>query len=313
MRWIAPGGADTVCDRARLAGFNVLIPCVWHGRGTSWPTLLAPWDSQMGWVREKWPHFDPLLELTRTAPRYGLEVHPWFTLGLRQEMQLLSQFARSPYDESFDFFVGEFRSFLVALVSDVARRYAIQGVNLDFARFDGPQVGREAAARVAVGDVIRRIHAAVKGIDPRLVVSVDAAPWHSTIRDFGQDSIAWADEGIVDIVYSMQYEPAPDFDFIERTRRKMRRPDALLPLLGNFDTASDGRVSSRDPSRLASLIERSRASPSANGIAVYYYGGLDAAQIRVLRQTVFAVNAHPRWRLADGAVAVTRDPSAPGC
>jgi len=76
LNWVTKDSAERVCARIARAGFNVFIPCVWHGRGTIWPSKLAPWDSHN--VRAQ--GFDPLANLLQTAERYHIEVHPWFTV-----------------------------------------------------------------------------------------------------------------------------------------------------------------------------------------------------------------------------------------
>jgi uncharacterized lipoprotein YddW (UPF0748 family) len=43
LSWITEVAAHNVCQRIKRAGFNVLMPNVWHGRGTAWPSSLAQW------------------------------------------------------------------------------------------------------------------------------------------------------------------------------------------------------------------------------------------------------------------------------
>ena len=45
LNWVTRVSAERLCSRIARAGFNVFSPCVWHGRGTIWPSKLAPWDS----------------------------------------------------------------------------------------------------------------------------------------------------------------------------------------------------------------------------------------------------------------------------
>lgn len=90
LHWASKRGAETVCRRIKEAGFNVFMPCVWHGRGTTWPSQLAPWDSKFPAP----PDYDPLEYLIATAQRYDIEIHPWFTVMRRDR-----DFFREYYDE----------------------------------------------------------------------------------------------------------------------------------------------------------------------------------------------------------------------
>jgi hypothetical protein len=120
---------------------------------------------------------------------------------------------------------------------------------------------------------------------------------------FGQDSVRWADEGLVDVAYSMQYQPEPDFAVIERLRQSMRRPEALTMILGNFDR--DGRdgiqVRPRPAAHITRLIERARVVAPGNGLGVYYFGMLSDDQLPGLRSSAFAEPAEPCWQRAHHA------------
>ncbi|WDT80450.1 MAG: family 10 glycosylhydrolase [Candidatus Manganitrophus sp.] len=80
LAWITKDLAEKLLTRIKKAGFNVFVPCVWHGRGTIWPSDLAPWDTR----KVRVPGFDPLENLIKLAEKYEIEIHPWFTVSLRQ-------------------------------------------------------------------------------------------------------------------------------------------------------------------------------------------------------------------------------------
>ncbi len=62
LGWITEEGARKTIQRIKKAGFNVYIPCVWHGRGTRYPSTLAPID-----VRIKSTSEDPLHRLIKIS------------------------------------------------------------------------------------------------------------------------------------------------------------------------------------------------------------------------------------------------------
>lgn len=291
LNWITAASAENLCQRIKRAGFNVFIPCIWHGRGTTWPSVLAPWDSNNKRILQ----FDPFENLLQTAQRYEIEVHPWFTVGLRQR-DFFPEFAAARSGESFDFHRPAFRDFIVTLILEVVERYPINGVNLDFIRFGFPLAGHEAEQEAVVADVVRRVSLQSKRIKPGIVMSVSAAPWSPTIKQFGQDAPKWADEGIIDVIYSMQYQSQPDFEIIKQIQGRMARPRAMVVMVGNFDrTVLGNTVTPRDAKRVCDLIEQARNLSMHNGVALYLYSMLSDEQITLLQKTVFAVPAKPRW------------------
>lgn len=323
LNWASPVSAERACERIARAGFNVFIPCIWHGRGTVWPSKLAPWDNHH--VRAQ--GFDPLGHLLRTAERYRLEVHPWFTVALRQR-----EFFPEFYDGGtpaghFDVHRPAFREFISALVLEVASRYPVQGINLDFVYAGGicsgsyceedyrRKTGRSLAVdrqirrvpglvpreliawqEAAVGDIVRRISAGVRKINPRLVLSVSGDPGHPVLPLQGQDTIKWADEGLIDVVYNMHYEPAPDFSAIKAVQERMKRPEAMVVGCGNYEeTGRPGDAVPRKAARVVELIRAARGISRGNGVALYLYSMLSDGQIELLRNSVFSRPARPHW------------------
>lgn len=296
LHWTTPDGAERVCRRIADAGFNVFVPCVWYGQGVTWKSALAPWDRRVKAHVVGDSRYDPMRKLLSEAGKRGIEVHPWFTVARRAD-DVLPEFAERPPGRNFDFHNSQFRSFMARLVDEFVTRYAVDGVNLDYVRFGGPRPGYEDEREALVSDVIKRIADRVRSRRPEAILSVDAAPWEPTMRSYGQDSLRWADEGLIDVAYSMQYQPAPDFGIIKRLRKTMRRPEALTMILGNFDRVGpDGaEVVPRRADHLARLIEQARLAASGNGIAVYYYGRLSDDQLAGLRASAFRDVAGPCW------------------
>lgn len=291
LNWMNPKSAHSLCRRIKRAGFNVFMPCVWHGRGTVWPSDLAPWDSN----NIHTPNYDPVATLVDIAREYEIEIHPWITVGLRQR-NFLPEYIDSPNSESFDWHNPAFRNFAVSLIMEVVSRYDIQGVNLDFVRFASPRPGREVEQEAVVGDVIRRVSSQIRAVKPELVISVCAAPWHKTIGQFGQNAPKWADEGIIDVIYSMQYEYNPDFEVVRQVQSRMKNPQALVMLVGNYDQSKLTRVVlPRDANRVCDLLAESRKLSLRNGVGLYLYSMLSDEQIDLLQRTTFRTLAKPSW------------------
>lgn len=299
LHWLGHSNAERVCRRVKEAGFNVLVPCIWHGRGTTWPSRLAPRDERLqSYIKAQGAKFDPLQILLTTAKKHALEVHPWFSLGLWNRKDLFPDLAVKG-TKSFDWYKPAFRDRITQIVMEVVSKYAVDGVNLDYVRFSIPQGKRADEAERAISEVIRRINKEGKRLKANLVISVDAAPWKPDIKAFGQNAPKWADEGIVDVVYSMQYHANPDFGIIKSIQSRMKRPEALVVMVGNFDRLGPGHaVAERNPARVSELISKARAISRGNGVALYYYGRLSDRQIDALKKGVFQAKARPQWKTA---------------
>jgi uncharacterized lipoprotein YddW (UPF0748 family) len=132
FHWITQEAADQTLARIQRAGFNVFVPVVWHGSGTTWPSRRAPKEPR--WVKMPAASPDPLAYLIKRAHQLGIEVHPWFTVALRQ-WQFLPQFFDAGTPEgAFNIHLPEFREFIVGLMLEVVRDYDVDGINLDYVR-----------------------------------------------------------------------------------------------------------------------------------------------------------------------------------
>jgi uncharacterized lipoprotein YddW (UPF0748 family) len=329
--WITKDGAERVCQRITQAGFNVFVPNVWHGSGVSWPSQLAPWDDRrMEVFGKRPPGFDPLENLIRTAARYHIEVHPWFTVGLRQR-----DFFPEFYDDGtpegfFDVHRQAFRDFICNLIQECLSQYPVHGIHLDYVRTGGicSSPSCEESYRLATGRVlsvdrisarlsdqpreaieqwqlpvveslVRRVSEEARRLNHNTVVSLAGFPGNVALFAQGQDAVKWADDGLVDVVYDMQYEATLPVERIAGVRARMKRPEALVVLCGNYQTEGvNHTVVPRNAALVSELLEQSRALTKGNGLALYLYSMLNDAQIETLRRTTFRVPARPGWSRA---------------
>jgi uncharacterized lipoprotein YddW (UPF0748 family) len=128
--------------RIKAAGFNVYMPCVWDGAHAFYSASMGPVSPTIRDAADS--RYDPLAYLIALAHAAGITVHPWFDIvrhapgGDFPESYL----AGAPQD-AFNVQSEPFRNFIVALVVDVARRYDVDGINLDYVRAIGPCSDRE--------------------------------------------------------------------------------------------------------------------------------------------------------------------------
>jgi hypothetical protein len=331
MHWaVSKENADKILTRLKEAGFNVYVPCVWHGDGTFYPTPLAEPHPKLASVVSA---YDPLAYLIEKAHSLGIEVHPWFTVMRRENTRYPRFFGEGVPDGSHDVHNQEFRQFIVDLMMDVVRRYHVDGVNLDYIRAMGlctSDFCREDYSRVtgasfwsdyylrgilgparsrleqwqdrAVRDIVSTFSRRAKAIKPDLVVSMDGHPKpkieHRPLE--GRDEIGWMNDGLIDVVFAMDYRETIDYKNIDAVRKDLHRPEGLIVLFGNY-----GRLNNAAPAvpRKGVLVAKyasyaQRRWPSS-GVGFYIYGQMTDEQAAALRRGPFKEEALPVWKPAE--------------
>lgn len=321
--WTNKEEIDWRLQRIKEAGFNVYMPAVWYGRGTTWPSHYAPWDFTLG---QNVTHaYDPLRYAIAKAHELGLEVHPWFTLVFRWNETFMPEYGLDGVTEgphaAFDVHNPLFREFMTNVVMEVATNYDIDGINLDFARAMGlcrssscQQEYRAVYNRSltidsltfkinpkqvptlieyqekAVTVLIKSISDSVKKIKPAILISADGHP-ELTRYEQGQNSLAWVNRGLVDVILQMDYHPIIDVKATDAVRSQMTNPKALTLLISNMahgaDLPSNQKPFARSGQWLANTITTISARWPGTGIAVYFYKYLSDEQIAALRMGPF--------------------------
>lgn len=313
--WVTKEAADQTLARIKTAGFNVYVPVVWYGGGTTWPSSLAPRDPRV--LEAMSDGFDPLGYVISKAHSMGIEVHPWFTVALRQ-FDLLPQFALEGQLEGgrlgiFDLHNPGFRSLIVDLIAEVVSTYKVDGINLDYVRMMGlctheacrkeyrAKYGRDLTVDAVtfltapqlvptlidyqestVTGLVRAISERTRKIKPQVVISADA---HPELVDYlqGQNSVDWANRGYIDVLFRMDYNAVIDYASTDLVRTRLATPDCLTVLVGNYDFIPDG-AQPRSGQWLVKTISGLASRWPRTGAAVYLYNQLSDEQVEALRQ-----------------------------
>ncbi|MEM5789678.1 MAG: family 10 glycosylhydrolase, partial [Syntrophobacteraceae bacterium] len=314
-------------SRIKAAGFNVYIPCVWHGRGTRYPCSLAPPEEKLLFKGE-----DPLARLIRIAHENNIEVHPWFCVALRQRDFLNDYFDPGTPSMAFDLHKPGFRQFIKNLIVDLAMRYDIDGIQLDYIRTGGictsesccrdyealygrsliedlkkrnPDGSLESHVQEwqdkAVQEIVRTVSKEAKAIKPLLVVSVWGHPQLPNLglpaNPEGRREIPWANNGLVDLILCGEYGNRPDFQGIALVSKHVPSNVSVLITLGNYDKpygGSVGTITPRNAKLVADLVAFAQRL-SDRGVALYLYSQLTDEQILALRRGPFSLDARPYW------------------
>jgi uncharacterized lipoprotein YddW (UPF0748 family) len=322
--WLTPESADVVLARVKRAGFNVFVPAVWHGRGVTWPSALAP--KEPAW--EKYPHVhDPLGYLIKRAHELDIEVHPWFTVVLRQRDFFTNYFDEGTHEQAFNVHLPAFRAYIGQLIAEVVKKYDVDGVNLDYIRAIGMCVSdfcqrdykakykRELESDIgaieisesarqaiidwngtAVADIVRNVSSMVRKMKPRAIVSVDSHAGSEGWLLQGANSIDWANKGWIDILYHMDYAKLSSVNrtAIQSALARMLAPQKFVLLVGNYEASpsDDSKVWPRAALEVRQLIEYAqRVNALSRNIALYEYRFMTDEQIELLSSGPFAMRS----------------------
>lgn len=304
LEWATSKSATMkILQEVQRMGIKVFVPCVWHGRGTYYPSKIASIERRL---RDRISAGeDPLEYLIARAHEKGIEVHVWFTVMKREDNQRPEYYDAGTPKGAYDLHSSAFRHFITSLVVEAAQRYDIDGINLDYVRSMGlcsssvcketylAQTGHDLTV-----DLLRRFVPAVRdrigtwnrkaideiligirsGIKARTHVSVDAHPLERITEEQGQFPIRWANKGLVDRIYDMRYDQRLDYDEIAAIRAQLLLPDKLWMLLSNADRVGKNSWSARDPEVIkAQLIALGGRWPSM-GVAFWHRPRITAAQ-----------------------------------
>lgn len=329
FNWLTPEAANATLRRIKDAGFNVFVPVVWHGRGVSWPSKLAPKEPL--WEREKGASEDPLRYLIKQAHALGIEVHPWFTVALRQREFFKEFYDEGTPTEAFDVHKATFRIFFASLVEEVIKNYDVDGINLDYIRSMGICVsdyceknyleksGRALESDIAaleisasakrsiiawnsdaISNIVRDTKKIINRTKPGIILSTDSLVGSEPWRLQGADSILWANQGWVDVVYHMDYSPLEKIDrhAIIQAQRRLRNPEKFILLVGNYESSDDKlTVWPRKTEEVINLLAFARKlRPGLARSALYEYRFLGVEQGKEIQAKLFSMPSTPSWR-----------------
>lgn len=303
IEWATSRAAtDKIIEEIASYGISLYIPCVWHGRGTYYPSLIAKPDSRL--ISRIESGDDPLAYLLEKAREKGIAVHPWITVVKREDDLRKSYFLEGTPNGAYDIHVPEFRRFISDLVVEMANKYKVEGINLDYIRsmglckslacitsyrhYTGQNLEADLKLRyvpwikkrigewnsIAIKDILVRIRSR---INDSVIVSVDAHPLESYTELQGQFPIQWVNEGLIDRIYDMRYGAKIDFDKIQAIQVKLIEPDALWILISNAEKMGKNWEPRKSETILTQLSTLSGRWPNI-GLGIWHRPRITAEQ-----------------------------------
>jgi uncharacterized lipoprotein YddW (UPF0748 family) len=256
-----------------------------RGEGTvQYPSTFEPWSEEF---RYKDPGFDPLAVAVQEAQRLGLRIEPWINImpgwkgpkppWIRDQLWWLhrdwfladERGERAPLGDFYALLnpaLPEVRRHLVGIVSEIAARYDVDGIHLDYIRYawDTEPRARERYPRdprtlelyrresglgpddnpAAWDDwranqltrLVTEIRRELNRVRPgaTLTAAVRSDPYQAR-RDFLQNPVTWLKNQLVDAVYPMAYtERLEDFQRDIESYRRLAPGSRIIPGIGIY-------------------------------------------------------------------------------
>lgn len=247
--WSTASDISQLIDSAAAANFNIIYFQVRGNMDAYYTPGIEPWAQRYNGVSPGW---DPLQVALTRAREKGLQLHPWLNsfYALPNANAYPETTPRHALLQHPDWFMVDAagrpifesgttnrwlspakagaRSRLAAVAADIARRYDIDGIHLDFIRYPGTtpadsasQAAATAAGmslddyrRSAVTSAVREVNDSLKRAKPSSKLSAAVwgiykppAGWNTSsgYAQMLQDPRAWAAQGIIDAVSPMVY------------------------------------------------------------------------------------------------------------
>lgn len=338
--WTHAEELEIIFDEVADAGFNAVFFQVRGNFDAYYPSALEPWAAGLTGTLGEDPGWDPLQTAIDLGHARGMQVHAyinvfpfwrgtspppsstpthaylsnpgWTVAGADgTPMALNSSYVfASPGNPSV-------QQRVAAVAADIARRYDVDGIHLDYIRYPGSQYSRDATsvARYAADSAglswedwqRAQVKATVGGVSTAVDVPVTAAVWGvyenrwgwSSVSqgnvDYFQDSGAFLEEGLLDANIPMIYWPVSD--------TPGSRLDFATLVADHLSRAADRHVYAGmggegvTMDQVIACVEAARAA-GAPGVVLFDWS-LFRDDLPRLKETVFAEPAIPPtmpWR-----------------
>lgn len=262
---------EAIAHLAKLR-LNTLYPSVWNGGATLYPSAIAgraSGNSAKLW--RKLPRPDPLAGLVKQAHRQQLRLLPWFEYGLMIPPQSSIALAHPDWlsatrnggqqDETnqqawLNPAHPAVQKFLTDLIVDVAKRYAIDGIQLDdhfglpiafgydaytVKRYRAEHSGQAPPANPTDPDwmawrssqitqLMTKIARGVRAARPNAIVSLSPNLPDFAYRNYLQDWPHWVDRGLIDEVVVQVYRSQPSAFAAELSNPRLRQLRSRVPM-----------------------------------------------------------------------------------
>lgn len=324
QRWHTPEEVAYFMQNAAAAGISTVHIVVKHDEDDVIPSGTAFYHSEIAPVWRSITTWDPLAAAVREAHRRGIRVYAWIPQFHDQvaalahpewEMQIAVEGEAKRFSSiGHSFFVNpidpDVRAYEQSIVEEVVRNYDVDGIDLDWVRFDGfnMDVGplSRAAAKSEIGidpltldfasgmidpavaqwqvwrsqfvsEHVHSVAKAVRSIRPSVHVAAFVLP--QSFVEVGQDLALFADalDEVEPMCYWSDWGFAPSWvvdDCIPTVEARIARAHAatvIVPTIGASETED----------QIAQVVSDLKSRyPNLNAVAWFYYNTWSAERMK---------------------------------
>jgi uncharacterized lipoprotein YddW (UPF0748 family) len=343
-----PAGVEALVRSLAEANFNMIFPQVFYHGQTIYP-------SRVGKQNPKFNGSDPLQVLIEAAKSHGMEVHPWLDtlyVGYKTPGAILEEHphwaAQGVDGEKGHGPLGaerywltpaetEVRSFLGALAEELATKYDIDGIHLDYIRYPEPQNGDFGYEPVAqrkfqeetgldclelypegdyevyarwnkwrarqVTELLRQIRTKACSVDSSLLISAAVSPTGMPFKSYPgllQPWADWASEGLVDFLVPMTYSSR-----LDEVRGMIRWVRSQAPQVPVYAGLQLWKLPTPDYAMLQ--VEAARRE-GASGVALFAMAYLNPTLLDALSEGPFVQPTSPSLEAGEALALVGEPP-----
>ena len=217
-----------ILDQLQKANINTILLQTRIRATTIFPSQTEPWDACLTGHAGATPGYDPLAFAIEECHKRGMQLHAWIvTIPIGKWNGAGCQALRKAYpkmvkkigDEGFiNPEVSESSNYLAAYCRDLALRYDIDGIHLDYIRYPDQwkSIRNRHQARENITRIVRAINSEVRRVKPWVVLSCSPVGKYADTRRASshgwnardivcQDAAQWMREGLMDAIFPMMY------------------------------------------------------------------------------------------------------------
>lgn len=241
-----------ILDKLAAAGINTVLLQTRIRATTIFPSDMEPWDGCLSGTPGKSPGYDALEFAIEQCHLRGMTLHAWVVAipvgkwnkagcaALRKtNPKLLKKIGNEGFMNPEATGTADY---LARFCRDIARRYDIDGIHLDYIRYPETWklIRNRDKARQNITRIVRAVHDAVKAEKPWVMMSCSPVGKYSDTRRqrsggwnareaVCQDAALWLEEGLMDALFPMMYFRGDNFypfaiDWQERSSGRIVTP-----------------------------------------------------------------------------------------
>ena len=242
----------SILDRLYNAGINLIFLQTRVRATTIFPSDTEPWDGCLSGVPGKSPGYDALSFAIEECHKRGMQIHAWVVTipvgkwngaGCRNLRKTAPNLLKKIGDEGFMNPENTATAdYLASFCSDLAKRYDIDGIHLDYIRYpeNWGKIKNKDTGRKNITRIVESINKAVKKEKGWIMMSCSPIGKYADLprqwshgwnaRDIVcQDAAEWMEKGLMDAIFPMMYFKGNNFypfaiDWQERSAGRIVAP-----------------------------------------------------------------------------------------